>query len=117
MAALKLLPAPRTALEFVAEGVHFRWSGGIVKALGRPGGEDLQRALRDEVLRRVALIMPQIPATGFVPRIAIALVPVHARVGSCDGCGDPMKPYRGGMCELCSLALQRALRDTGRLPS
>jgi len=37
------------------------------------------------------------------------------RSGACDACGDSLDVGRGGMCALCTIALQRVLRDTGRL--
>jgi len=38
---------------------------------------------------------------------------VEVPYGHCDACGDPFEPYRGGWCELCTLARRVALKGGG----
>lgn len=81
---------------------------------GPQGRDDLRDALRVEIARRTDAFATFAPARRDrpFPRVALpGVVPV--RHGACESCGDPL--HRGGMCDLCVLALERVLRAEGRL--
>ena len=87
-----------TALELMRGGVVFeRDAHASIVALDGP--DALVGGAEAEVLRRVdAMRAP--------PRLAVA-------TGRCDACGDAMAPFRGGWCELCTLARRVAVKRAG----
>jgi hypothetical protein len=101
-----------TALELEWQGVTFTPSGGAIAVSGPGGREDLRAELLAQIEKRQVLFASEIPL------VADAVFHVKrslARAGECDTCGDSMRRGRGGMCALCVIALQRALRSRGRL--
>lgn len=116
-AALKLadvVPLRWTARGFARAGVVFTTRGATMTVSGPPARDDLRDALLAEVLRRAdvfATFAPERRDWPF-PRVQMpGVTPV--RHGACESCGDALN--RGGMCELCMLALQRVLKQLGRL--
>ncbi len=116
-AVSNVVPLRWTARGFARAGVVFTITGGNVAVAGPPGRTDLLNALRDEVERRELAFAKQFPLDPRtpVPRVALPGVDVD-RASACDACGDGMENGRGGMCSLCTIALQRALRKAGRIP-
>jgi hypothetical protein len=106
--ALRLTKAGRavTALELVAQGVVFSRARARVKVLAPKGRADLVETLRLEVARRVPKLGGQTMARDLTqPR------------GRCETCGDPMKLYLAGMCDLCVAARGKALEKSGTRPT
>lgn len=84
-----------TALDFVAAGFAFDpWGRSVAPPRGKGKLVDL---LGVEVARRV-------------PKMRGRSLNHSAGYGRCEACGDPLKPHRGGMCELCMVAFVRAKR-------
>jgi hypothetical protein len=111
-----VVPLRWTARGFVRAGVVFTMQGGTVTVAGPPGREDLRQALLVEIERRAVVFVRQRPMPDMPwPRVAMPGVPL-ARAGACDTCGDALDVGRGGMCPICTLALQRVLRTEGRIP-
>lgn len=79
-----------TAWELENRGVQFL--GGHPPRVRGP--RELAETTRAEVARRIPAMREMPPATGY---------------GNCDGCRDALKPGRGGLCSLCSLARHKAL--------
>jgi|GEM_PF-4754401 len=103
-----------TALDFIAAGVEIDARANVV--FGPEGQDELIGAFRVELARRIDVMTRQFPLLRDVPVPVMRMPGVEpARFGACDCCGDTMKPYRGGMCELCQLALMRALTIAGRV--
>jgi hypothetical protein len=76
----------------------------------------LLRALRAEIAWRADAMREHVRApTWPMPRIVLVAETPPA-MGACGCCGDPRPAYRGGDCELCAMALERALRAEGRIP-
>jgi hypothetical protein len=115
-AVSNVIPLRWTSRGFVRAGVVFVVAGGTVTVQGPPGRDDLREALLVELQRRVDVFVkfaPLEPSTPF-PRVAMPGVPT-VRSCACDACGDALDVGRGGMCALCTLALQRVLKMKGRL--
>lgn len=111
-----VVPLRWTMRGFVRAGVVFTIVGPNITVAGPPNRPDLYDALRTEVERRELAFAKQFPLdpASPVPRVALpGVVPV--RSGACDACGDALDVGRGGMCALCTIALQRALRKAGRI--
>lgn len=111
-----VVPMKWTARGFVRAGVVFTVRGATITVSG-PDRPDLHQALLVELQRRVevfAKFAPLDPKSPF-PRVALPGV-VVPRSGGCESCGDSLEAGRGGMCPLCTLALQRVLRAAGRIP-
>jgi hypothetical protein len=112
-----VVPIRWTARGFVRAGVVFAIGGATITVSGPAGRADIYEALKSEVKRRTDVFVkfaPLDPRSPF-PRVALPGVsPV--RSGACDVCGDALEPGRGGMCPLCSIALQKVLRQLGRIP-
>lgn len=85
-----------TVDDFKQAGVKFCHTGGRVQVKGPKGNDELVRALRAEVTRRIPAMRSP---SGAQPRGS----------GQCDGCGDPMGNGRGGWCSLCCIARCKAL--------
>lgn len=85
-----------TALQLRKNGVSFvRDANGNLTSVRGPESSVAQA--RSEVERRVSLMAsPKTVAT--------------KRVGQCETCGDELEAWRGGWCELCTLARRVALR-------
>lgn len=117
MSAAVVIPLRWTARGFVRAGVVFSTEGGTMRVSGPEDRPDLYDALIAEVARRVDVFVKLAPLDPRSPFPRVGLPGVHAstRSGTCDACGDAMLPYRGGMCELCTVSLQKTLRQLGRL--
>lgn len=105
-----------TARGFVRAGVVFSVVGPNVSVSGPSGRADLRQALVDEIGRRVdvfAQLAPLNPRHPF-PRVQLPGVRPQ-RSSACDACGDALEPGRGGMCPLCTIALQKTLKQLGRI--
>lgn len=91
-----------TALELIDfDDVRFaRDKYGIVVRARRDGA--LAETIRQAIMRRI-------PRVRFLPSSA-------APIGTCETCGDAMRPYRGGMCELCCCAREKVLVLAGTIP-
>ncbi len=114
-AVSNVVPMRWTARGFVRAGVVFAVSGPTVTVSG-PNRPDLHEALLLELQRRVDVFVKFAPLDRAVafPRVAMpGVAPV--RSGACDACGDGLETGRGGMCALCTLALQRTLKQAGRI--
>ena len=99
---------PKTAADFRAAGVVFRSFGGRYTCAGPKGRRDLVDALRDAIAWRVDAMRPHVRGARWpLPRIVL-VSPTPPPFGACGCCGEPLPPYRGGDCELCSMALLRA---------
>lgn len=112
-----VVPLRWTMRGFVRAGVVFTIVGPNITVAGPVGREDIYAALKAEVERRVVVFLKQFPLDprSPVPRVALPGV-VARRSDFCDACGDALDVGRGGMCALCTIALQRALREQGRIP-
>jgi hypothetical protein len=87
-----------TSLELLAQGLEFVRAGGSLITVRGP--KSAVAIVQTEVGRRqVAMRNP--------PQLKVP------RVGQCEACGDALEPWRGGWCELCSLARRVALRNGG----
>lgn len=91
-----------TALELVGAGVVFSRAAGRVRVLAPKGRADLVEAMRLEVARRV-------PTLGGETMTRDLTLPR----GRCETCGDLMKPYLAGMCDLCVAARAKAIEQRG----
>jgi hypothetical protein len=95
-----------TALDLVEAGVIFSRRLARVVARVPKGRADLDAALRAEVARRVPNMGgQQMPRDLTRPR------------GHCECCGDPMRPYLAGTCDLCVAARGKALDRSGTRPT
>lgn len=111
-----VVPRRWTARDFVRAGVVFAVSGGDVAVQGPPNREDLRQALLVELQRRVDVFVKFAPLDPKMPFPSVGMPGVPtARSCACDACGDGLDNGRGGMCALCTLALQRTLKQAGRL--
>ena len=88
-----------TAADFAREGVRFTRSAAGLRIQGPKGRADIATALREEISRRVPMLATMPPSRGY---------------GTCDGCGDALPAHRGGFCDLCSAARERAVRSGAR---
>lgn len=112
-----VVPLRWTVRGFVRAGVVFTIAGSNVTVSGPPGRTDLQGALSAEIARRVEVFVKLAPLDPRSPMPRVGLPGVQlARCGQCDACGDPLEPGRGGMCPLCTIALQKTLKQLGRIP-
>lgn len=111
---MDVLPLRWNARGFVRAGVVFAVTGANVTVSGPVGRDDLQQALAAEIARRVDAFARFAPARGPFPRVSMPGAEVQ-RSGACDACGDALDRGRGGMCPLCTVALQKVLRSLGRI--
>lgn len=112
-----VVPLRWTARSFVRAGVVFTIAGANVTVSGPAGRLDLQEQLAAEVKRRVDVFVKFAPLDPRSPMPRVALPGVRdQRAGACDTCGDAIDAWRSGMCPLCVIALQKALRQLGRIP-
>lgn len=105
-------------MDFKREGVVFRAHGGRTTCAGPAGRADLLRVLRAELAWREDAMREHVRAHASawpMPRVEL-IEPPPAPMGACGCCGDPLPAYRGGDCELCAMAFERALRAEGRIP-
>lgn len=112
-----VVPFRWTARGFVRAGVVFAVRGASISVSGPAGRADIYEALKSEVQRRTDVFVkfaPLDPKTPF-PRVALPGV-VAERSSKCDACADALEPGRGGMCPLCTIALQKVLKQLGRIP-
>jgi hypothetical protein len=79
-----------TALDFIACGVVFTYRNARMSVRG-PNDPELRSNLQAEIERR------KTPSA----------VKCTSRVGTCQRCGDKLRHYRGGDCELCICAVQK----------
>ena len=114
--ASNVIPLRWTARGFLRAGIVFVTEGGTISVKGPPNREDLRQALVAEVQRRVDVFARFAPLDRSVPfpRVALPGVP-SVRSDACDACGDALDVGRGGMCPLCTFALQKVLRAAGRI--
>lgn len=111
-----VIPLRWTARGFIRAGVVFAVHGATITVSGPPERKDIYDALVAEVKRRVDVFVkfaPLDPRLPF-PRVALLGVPI-ARSGACESCADPLDAGRAGMCPLCTIALQKTLRQLGRI--
>lgn len=115
-AVSNVVPLRWTARGFVRAGVVFTAHGSKVAVAGPPNRQDLHQALAAEIARRVEVFVKFEPLDRALPFPPVALPGVVARRSdACDACGDVLDAGRGGMCPLCTIALQKVLRQLGRL--
>lgn len=107
-----------TARELIAAGVVFVHEPGAPTRVKGP--QRACAAAAAEVARRAALFLPLLryqpsPARAFqLPGVG---APAPRR-GLCLHCAERLEPPQtDGGCELCHAAVQRALRELGRLPA
>lgn len=115
-AVSNVVPLRWTARGFVRAGVVFAIAGATIAVQGPPDRDDLRALLLQEIQRRAevfAKFAPLDPKTPF-PRVVMPSVS-NIRSCGCDACGDALDVGRGGMCALCALALQRVLKQAGRI--
>lgn len=93
------------------QGVKFFYENGTACCYAP---DQYVEVVREEIARRVALMVPHVPTEGHVPMIRITTEP-ELRWGACQTCNDPMPAHVGGMCMLCIAGLRGALRAKGRL--
>lgn len=110
------IPLRWTARGFERAGVVFTAAGGAVSVSGPANRQDLYDALKAEVQRRVDVFSKFAPLDSRTPfpRVSMPGV-VMARSDACDTCGDALDAGRGGMCPLCTVSLQKVLREKGRI--
>lgn len=112
-----VVPLRWTSRGFTRAGVVFTITGANVAVAGPSGRTDLHQALVAEITRRVeafSQLAPLNPRHAF-PRVRLPGVVVPPRASACDSCGDALDAGRGGMCPLCIIALQKTLRQLGRI--
>lgn len=112
-AAVSLPPAP-TAMALRAAGVVFKRNerGTITGGKAAP---DERAVIAREIERRVAQFTAMLRTCTERPAPLLVITPTTERSGACLSCADPMEGWRSGQCELCEVALGRALRAVGRL--
>lgn len=102
-----------TELALAAEGVTFTRKGPAeYQPFGPASRADLREALRVDLERRTAAMIDALMRN---PKRSPVIGEVTgARVGECHLCGDPMLPYIGGWCVLCTIALGKAMKEHER---
>jgi hypothetical protein len=97
-----------TALDFERQGVRFVVHGAagtrVVGPSARP--EILERLRREIAWRFDAMVTRAVSGTAPVA----CANPPRCRTGACPCCGDAVRPYYGGHCGLCLVAIDRLRR-------
>jgi hypothetical protein len=106
-----------TALNLAANGIRFEWQGCKLVCFGPSERPDLYEQLRQEVARRVAVMLPKLDGSRDYrsPELNLLEAPPHM-LGLCSSCGESLgATYRSGDCSLCVAARYKALVAAGRL--
>lgn len=103
-------------MDLLKEGIRFVRENGELVCYGPSDRPELYERLRQEIARRVEAMLawrarqPPPRASYLKPTLQVLDSPPR-HYGACWSCGESLPKNRGGDCDLCAAARQKALRQ------